>query len=401
MRDDVVITGIGACGVWGEGAGELWRAAVGARGLASFEARTIEEKRIPTCRCATPRLAPEFVRTLRGCDPASVFALAAGLEAARDAGLDKTPAPAERVACVMGTSRGPATTWAQSVVAHHEGARLGPSGLAPGTLVAVAGPVAASLGVQGPSMVVSAACSSGAHALAVGAMLIRAGAADVVIAGGADAPLHAAVVEPFFRAGLIAQHEDATRACRPFDRDRNGAVLGEGAGVLVIESRRSAAARGARVRAVLAGAGMAGDGGPRTNIDEQATGLLRSMEQAAADAGLQARDIGHINAHGTGTLRNDAAEALAIEKFFGGNRPACSATKPVTGHCAGASAAMEVILCVQALENQALPPTANCENPAFDLDVVRGEARAARLNAACSTSLGFWGVASCIIVTRA
>ncbi|MFM7102092.1 MAG: beta-ketoacyl-[acyl-carrier-protein] synthase family protein, partial [Verrucomicrobiota bacterium] len=250
-------------------------------------------------------------------------------------------------------------------------------------------------GLRGPSATVSASCASAALAIGMAAEQIVLGKAELMLAGGAEAPLVPAVLAPLEAAGILGSQEDPARACRPFDRTRNGLCPGEGAAFLVLESADSAARRGVRPLARLSGWGSALDAAGRTGVEESGEGLEEVVGQALAWAGWERESLDYVNTHGTGTRLNDAVEARALARFLGersGVVP-CSSTKPVTGHCLGATPALEALLCLGALRHQRVPPTANClqPDPGCALDLVTGQARAATLRRVLSTAHGFWG----------
>jgi 3-oxoacyl-(acyl-carrier-protein) synthase len=251
---------------------------------------------------------------------------------------------------------------------------------------------------------VSAACASAAAAVGLAADQILLGRAEWVLAGGAEAPLHELCVKQLLAAGVLGSHPDPRLACRPFDVSRNGTVLGEGAAFLVLESLASARRRGARVHARLAGWAAGADGRHCTAPREDGQGLLRVMQQALARAGATPSRLDYINAHGTGTRRNDPLEVVALRGLLGERLAAvpCSSTKPVTGHCLGAAAAVEAVVCVLALQRQTVPPTAACDrsDPECPIDVVPGEARPAPLRLVMSNSLGFWGNNAALVFSR-
>jgi 3-oxoacyl-[acyl-carrier-protein] synthase II len=216
-----------------------------------------------------------------------------------------------------------------------------------------------------------------------------------MLAGGADAPLHDAIVRQLLSTGILGSHADPRQACRPFDATRNGTILGEGAAFLVLESLASARRRGARVHAHLAGWAMGSDYLHCTAPREDGEGLFQVMTRALAQAGLPAQRLDYVNAHGTGTRLNDRLEVVALRRLLGDRlaEVPCSSTKPVTGHCLGAAAALEAVVSVLALQGETVPPTACCTDldPECPIDAVQGSARRAPLRAVMSNSLGFWG----------
>ena len=260
------------------------------------------------------------------------------------------------------------------------------------------------LGAGGPCLTVSATCASAAYAICLAAQQIALGEAEIMVAGGADAPLRDAVIRLTLAAGILGSHADPRRSCRPFDVTRDGTLIGEGAAFLVLESLESARRRGAAVHARLLGWAMAADTTHRISPREDGEGLVRAMRRALHIGGLDPEEIDYVNAHGTGTLLNDRIEALAMRRVLGDHlgRVACSSTKPVTGHCLGASSALEAVITILSLRDQIAPPTANCLDldPECRLDVVMGKARPMAMKVAMSNSLGFWGKNASLIFSR-
>jgi 3-oxoacyl-[acyl-carrier-protein] synthase II len=247
------------------------------------------------------------------------------------------------------------------------------------------------------------ACASGAEALALALDLLRAGRADVVVAGGAESCVHPLPIAGFAQMrALSTRHDEPEAASRPYDKGRDGFVLGEGAGILVLETEEHAAARGARVHGRLAGAGIASDAHHVTAPDPAGTGAARSITLALRDAGLTPADIGSINAHATSTPLGDIAEAEAFRIALGDVRPAVTATKSCTGHLLGAAGAVEALTAVLTVRAGLVPAIRNLDDPddAVDLDVVRIAPRALAHDAALSTSFGFGGHDVSLVVTR-
>jgi 3-oxoacyl-(acyl-carrier-protein) synthase len=385
-------------GAWtaaGMGVDALWRAALAGRGLATWQAMppSVAHGCLPVCAAPTPGATQIPLRKARRADRSIRFALAAAWEAWRDAGLDRSPVAPERIAIVAGTSRGPVWTAADAVEQLARG-QMRPSTAAHATLASLSGTLAELCGAAGPSFVVSAACASSATAMATAAQLLLSGVADVALAGGAEAPLHPAVLAQLHAAGVLAMAGDPARACRPFDTGRSGTVLGEGAGFLVLETAASALARKVRSHARLAGWGLATEPGERAGMSDDSHGLVRAMQDALGLAGLPPEAIGHVNAHGTGTVLNDRQEARAMVQVFSqGTSPWVCSTKPVTGHCMGAAAALESILAIQAMNTGWVPPTANCDtpDPGCALPLVRTVPQPCASAAVMTNSSGFWG----------
>ncbi|MEZ6233601.1 MAG: beta-ketoacyl synthase N-terminal-like domain-containing protein [Phycisphaerales bacterium] len=271
-------------------------------------------------------------------------------------------------------------------------------------------------------MGVSAACASGAHAIATGARMILSGEADAVVAGASDAVLSAITLAQFDAAGLLASHDDPARACRPFDVGRNGTVFGEGAGAVVLERESHAHRRGAPVLARLLGWGLSADACGRIDPDPSGAGLERAVRASLEMARVGRGGVAYVNLHGTGTRANDAAEAGVMTRVFGDlrdragadaaragsvgtsptdtdGRPWVGSTKGATGHCVGATASIEAIVAVEALRRRFVPPSANLATPDPTLDArfVVGEPRAIGAGAAMSISAGFWGLNACLV----
>lgn len=389
----VVITGLGAFTAVGPTVQDLWEAVRVGRTQAQWH--EFNGQRIPVCAAADPELEAPELRRLRRMDRSIQFAGVAAWEAWNDAGLiEQAPAP-ERIAIFAGTSRGPLGTVLDSQRAHAAGERIRPSVAPNSTIGCLSGSLSTVFGARGPCLTISVACASGAAALALAAQQILSGTVDVALAGGAEAPLCDLILAQLQSARVLASHHEPRLACRPFDSARNGTVIGEGAAFLVLESLASARQRGARIYARLAGWAIGSEGSERTGISEESECLRRNMSEALAMAQLPVEALGYINAHGTGTDLNDRMEACAISKAFAGSRKdlATSSTKAVTGHCLGATAAIEAVISVLALEHQCLPPTANCFEQAADcpIELVLGQAKDSAFTAALSNSAAFWG----------
>ncbi|NLU67052.1 beta-ketoacyl-[acyl-carrier-protein] synthase family protein [Streptomyces sp. HNM0574] len=344
------------------------------------------------------------VATQRLMDRFSQLAVIAAREAVADAGLDASVWDSGRVAVVIGSAHGGLPFYdEQSAVLAERGPRRVSPKLAPLTVVnGAASSVATDLGAHGPSFGVSTACSSGTVAIGTAHQLLRCGAVDVAVAGGAESPLSRLLIASACTMRAVSTRRDEpTRACRPFDAERDGFVVGEGAGLLVMERPEHAAARGARVRAGVAGYGASSDAHSAVAPDPEGNGIERALRTALADADVAARDIGHVNAHGTSTVMNDQIESGVLGRVLGAH-PLVTSTKGRTGHTLGAAGGIESALTVLALEHGLVPPTANLENQDLNItaDVVAKEARAARLDAAVKTSLGFGGHNAVLVLTR-
>jgi 3-oxoacyl-[acyl-carrier-protein] synthase II len=339
-------------------------------------------------------------------DPFIQYGLAAALMATGDAGLAGAYSQ-HRTGVLVGSGRGGVQTTEQNMAAlRSRGPKAVSPFFTPMSLVNMAsGFIAMKLGARGPCLDVSTACSTGTHAVGEAMKIIQRGDADVMIAGGAEAALTPLIFAGFCQArALSRRNHDPQRASRPFDRDRDGFVLAEGAGVLVLEEISKAEQRGARVYAELAGYGLSCDAYHYTSPDPEGRGPARAMSLALADAGLQPEEIGYVNAHGTSTVPNDRIETLAIKTAFGGHaqRLAVSASKSMLGHMLGAAGAVEAAVTAMTLLEGIVPPTINCENPdpECDLDYVPDRARRHDLRAAMSNSLGFGGINASLVLKK-
>ncbi|WP_103256041.1 beta-ketoacyl-[acyl-carrier-protein] synthase family protein [Tabrizicola aquatica] len=329
-------------------------------------------------------------------DRVTQYALVAGAEALAMAGLVGPLGP--RAGVILGTAAGGIRTWEDSYRAvFAEGKNRVPPLVVPRLMHnAAASHLSIRHGAGGPVLSVSSACASANHALGLALQQIRAGAADVMLAGGSEAMLCFGGVKAW--EGLRVLSPDM---CRPFSLGRKGMVIGDGAGVLVLEAEDHARARGAPVLAELAGFGMTADAGDIVAPDPE--GAARAMRAALADAGLGPQEVGYVNAHGTGTLLNDRSETRALRAVFGEAPPPVSSTKAMHGHAIGATGALEAIACVMALREGLLPPTVGFQAPDPDcaLDVVANVARPARVEAALSNAFAFGGLNAVLALRRA
>lgn len=400
--DEVLVTGMGATTPLGADVAGTWEALLaGKSGIAPIGAPWADRLpvRIAGGMYRDPYSEVERVRRRR-LDRSQAAALVAAEEAWADAGRPRVEA--ERLAVVVGTGIGGALTMLdQYDVLNQRGRRaMSPytvPRLMPNGASAV---VSLMLGARAGTHAPTSACASGAEAIAVGALLIRAGRADVVVAGGTDACLHPLSLGAFAQMRALSLRNDAPeQASRPFDRQRDGFVMSEGAGMVVLERADFARSRGARAHAALAGAGVTSDAHDITLPD--AGGQVRAIEEALRDAGLTGGDIGHVNAHATGTPQGDVAESRAVMSAVGGH-PVVTANKSSTGHLLGASGAVEAILTVLALKESVVPPVRNLEEAGdgIELDLVRGQPRRAEAGAALSTSFGFGGHNVVLAFTR-
>ncbi|MFF1836612.1 beta-ketoacyl-[acyl-carrier-protein] synthase family protein [Streptomyces sp. NPDC058231] len=345
------------------------------------------------------------VATHRLMDRFSQLAVIAAREAVADAGLGPAVWDGARVAVVIGSAHGGLPFYdEQHATLTGRGARRVSPKLAPLSVVnGAASSVATDLGVHGPSQAVSTACSSGTVAIGTAHQMLRTGACDIVIAGGAESVCSRLLIASACQLRAVStRRDDPGAACRPFDTHRDGFVVGEGAGLLVLEHPEHARARGATIRAHVAGYGASSDAYSAVAPDPEGLGIERALRTALADAGLAGADIGHVNAHGTSTVSNDLIESAMLRRVLG-DRPLVTSTKAMTGHTLGAAGGIETALTVLALQHQLVPPTVNLDapDPEITVDVVSKEARAGVFDAAVKTSLGFGGHNAALVLTRA
>ncbi|WP_030694416.1 beta-ketoacyl synthase [Streptomyces globisporus] len=333
------------------------------------------------------------------------MAIIAAREAVTHAALDPEDWNAPRVGVVLGVGANSLSTYPVEFARFRDGHadKVSPFALPRSVPNMVAGAVSLDLGAQGPSFTTSSACASGTTALAVACDLLRSGACDIVISGGSESGTSAMCSVTFGQMQALSRRcHDPAGASRPFDADRDGFVLGEGAGILVLERTTHARARGAHPLAYLTGHGSSSDAHHYTSPHPEGDGLARAIRSALTDADLASYDIGHVNAHGTSTELNDKAEAQALRRVFR-RPPPVTANKSVIGHSLGAAGAIEAALTVLTLQHQLIPPTANLDrmDPAIDLDVVTKIPRPARIDAALTVSSGFGGQNAALVLTRA
>ncbi|MFD7447842.1 beta-ketoacyl-[acyl-carrier-protein] synthase family protein [Kitasatospora sp. NPDC059827] len=334
------------------------------------------------------------------------LAIVAAREAVADAGLDPTGWDGARVGVVVGCGLGGVATWEKQ---HRSLLEAGPrsvSALLIPMLIPnmVAGHVAMEFGARGPNLVTATACASGATAIGTALDLLRNDVCDVVLAGGTESGVVPLMVSGFAQMGALSagRLDDPSAASRPFDAGRDGFVIAEGSGMLVLERPEDARARGARVRALVAGYGASADAHHMTAPDPEGTGMTAALRSALAQAGADPQDVDHVNAHGTSTPLNDAVEARALRKALGAGA-AVTSTKGVLGHALGAAGAIEAGLTVLAVERSLVPPTANLStlDPEVEVDVVTGAARHRDIEVAVSNSFGFGGQNAVLAFTAA
>jgi len=396
------VTGIGLVTPAGIGVSESWNYVLKGESVAAPDPELAD---LPVdFSCRVPGFDPVAVvgpkRSWR-MDRVQMLSIAAARQAVEDAGLVAGHWNGARVGVVVGTGLGGmGTLESQHSAMRDKGAGKVSALTLPMFLINMAaGQLAIELGARGPNLTVSTACASGATAIGVARDLLRSGAADVVVAGGADAGVTPMTVASFAKMNALStRRSDPRTASRPFDSDRDGFVIAEGAGMVVLESEDHARARGARVRGKIIGYGASADAHHVTAPDPQGVGAEQAIRTALADGDVAASDVEYINAHGTSTRLNDSVEASTINRVFG-TRPAVSSTKGAIGHTLGAAGAIEAIYSVLALEHGVVPPTANLVNPdpEIDLDLV-GSPRGGAYQVAMSNSFGFGGANAVLVL---
>jgi 3-oxoacyl-[acyl-carrier-protein] synthase II len=394
MPRRVVVTGAGVITSIGTGVEDFWDALANGRS----GARLVDPDAIgPAVACAVDGFDPEALfgrRDARRMDRCAQLAAGAARLALDDAGGD-LGLPPERIGASVGSAHGGALTLADAYRALEErGAdRISPFAIPLSLTNVAAASTARTLGLRGPSAAPCTACAAGADAIGVALSAIRDGRADAMLAGGADAPLAPLVIAGYRTLGALAgTARPAEEASRPFDRGRDGFVIAEGAGVLVLEELEHARARGARIYAELAGYGQSCDAGHLTDPDQTGEGPAAAIRAALADAGVDAEAVGYVNAHATSTPSGDAAEARAIARA-GLGAAAVSSTKSMHGHALGGAGGIEAVASLLPLVRGVLPPTINLVDPDEDvgLNHVAGTAREASVEAVLSNSFGFGG----------
>ena len=398
-RRRIAVTGIGPVTPIGTGVEEFWAAMVagksGAGPITRFDATDFKSKVAAEIDGfeITDYLPAKNARRL---DRFSQLAYAAATLALADAGMKPSDPDPARVGMVIGSGIGGIGLWEEE---HTKMLKRGPRFVSPSLIAmmipnAAAGSLAIEFGFTGPNECTVTACASSGHAIARAMEYIRTGAADVVLVGGAESCISPMSVASFCSArALTTRNDDPEHASRPFDRDRDGFVIGEAATVLVFEAMDHARNRGARILAEAIGYGLSSDAYHVVAPHPDGAGASAAMTAALADAQLAPGEVGYINAHATSTDLGDASEAKAVRKVFGSQPPPTSATKSMTGHLLGAAGATEAAASILAMLRDKLPPTINYENPdpECDLDVVPNQARSAHVDVVMSNSFGFGG----------
>ena len=407
-RRRVVITGLGCISPVGNTVATAWDAIVAGRtGIATvtrFDASVLPvhfagEVKDFNVESYLP------AKEARHMDTFIHFGIAAGLQAIDDCGIEISDANADRIGVMVGSGIGGLPLIEETHADYTaKGARRISPFFVPGSIInMISGHLSILRGLKGPNLAAVTACTTGLHSIGLAARLIQAGDADVMVTGGAESTISPLGIGGFAAArALSTRNDDPATASRPWDRDRDGFVLGEGAGVMVIEEYEHAKARGARIYAELSGVGFSGDAFHMTAPDQD--GPKRCMLNAMRDAGLNASEVGYINAHGTSTPLGDKNETQAIKAAFGEHAKAVriSSTKSMTGHLLGGAGGLEAVFTVLALHHQVCPPTINIFNqdPECDLDYCANEAKPGSFKAALKNNFGFGGTNGSLVFTR-
>jgi 3-oxoacyl-[acyl-carrier-protein] synthase II len=400
-RRRVAVTGVGMVSPVGIGREECWDNLLAGRSgigpITRFDAKDFESTIAGEIKDFDPtRWMPK--REVKRVDIYAQYAMAASREAVSDSGVDLAAEDATRCGCVIGTGIGGLPTIEKQYERFLEkGPRKVSAFLVTKMMAnAASGLVAIQMGLKGPNHGCVSACASGAHSVGDAFRIIQDGRADLMVTGGSEAPITFLGISGFNALkALSTRNDDPERASRPFERDRDGFVVGEGSGALVLEELGRARARGAHIYAELLGFGSSCDAYHITAPDETADGPARAMRWALSDAGVDAADVDYVNAHGTSTVYNDRVETQALKMVFGdrAEKVAVSSTKSMTGHLLGGTGALEAAITALAIEKGVVPPTINYENPdpECDLDYVPNSAREMQVSVAISNSLGFGG----------
>lgn len=406
----VVITGLGIVAPVGLNVKECWDNILAGRSgispITHFDATDFPVRFAGTVRGfeVTDYMSPKDARKMDGFIH---YGIAAGVQAIRDSGIEVTEANAERIGVAIGSGIGGLTSIENNHAALNKGGprKISPFFVPSSIINMISGNLSIMYGMQGPNIAIVTACTTGTHNIGEAARIIVHGDADVMIAGGAEMASSPLGMGGFAAArALSTRNDDPEAASRPWDMDRDGFVLGDGAGVLVLEEYEHAKARGANIYAELVGFGMSGDAYHMTLPAEGGAGAVRCMRAAMRDAGINPGDVQYINAHGTSTPAGDKAEVTGIKTVFGDHamKVAVNSTKSMTGHLLGAAGGIEAVFSALAIRDQVSPPTINqfTPDPECDLDFVPNEARHMNIEVAISNSFGFGGTNGTLVLRR-
>jgi 3-oxoacyl-[acyl-carrier-protein] synthase II len=411
MERRVVVTGLGVVTPIGHDVGTFWANLIagqcGVDTITAFDASAFDTRIAAEVRNFDAAPAFPSPKEVRRNDRYSQFGVHAAWQALKDSGLDLDKIDRDRAGVMIGSGIGGLATTCDQ---HKVLLERGPGRMSPFTIPMLisnmcSGLVSMYWGLRGPNIATVSACATSTHALGEAWRTIKMGDADVIVAGGAEATIIPIGIGGFCAMkAMSTRNHDPKRASRPFDKDRDGFVMGEGAGVLILEELGHAKARGARIYAEIAGYGNTADAHHLTAPSPGGEGASRCMKMALRNAGLNPEDISYINCHGTATPQGDIAETQAIKTVFGehARKLAISSTKGATGHMLGAAGAVETVVCVKAIENDVVPPTINYEtpDPECDLDCVPNQARELTVNAIVNNSFGFGGHNATIVAKK-
>ena len=406
----VVVTGLGAVTPLGLDVATSWQGicagASGAANIDQFDASAFTTRFSASVKSFSVEGYLES-RDARRMDPFIQYGMVAGIQAFRDSGFEVTDKNAHRVGCAICSGIGGIGSIEDTaMLVEQKGPKRISPFFVPGAIInMIAGNLSILYNLQGPNLAVVTACTTGTHNIGLGARLIAAGDVDAMLVGGAEMATTPVGIGGFAAArALSTRNDDPERASRPWDADRDGFVLGDGAGILMLESYDSAKARGAHIYCELTGFGMSGDAYHMTSPPEDGRGAAAAMQQALNDAELAPADIDYVNAHGTSTAAGDLAETLAIKAVFGDHAPelAVSSTKSMIGHLLGAAGSVEAILTILALRDGVAPPTINLDDPSpgCDLNYVPHHAQERIMRHALSNSFGFGGTNGSLIFSQ-
>jgi 3-oxoacyl-[acyl-carrier-protein] synthase II len=407
----VVVTGLGIVSPVGNDVASAWSAILAGRSGIG-----------PVTRIDTTTFSTHFggeirqldiepylsVKDARRMDAFMQYGVIAGMQAMRDSGLEVTEANSDRIGILMGSGMGGLESIEETYDKYletHSPKKVSPFFI-PGSIInLVSGHLSIAFNITGPNLAVATACTTSTHALGMAMRMIQYGEVDAMLAGGSEMATCVTGMSGFAQARALSQrNSDPQAASRPWDKDRDGFVMGDGAGAMMLEEYESAKARGAKIYAEICGFGMSGDAFHVTSPPEDGEGARKAMVKALADAGLSAEQVQYVNAHATSTELGDRAETTAIRRAFGAaaDKLAVSSTKSMTGHLLGAAGAVEAIFCVLALRDQVAPPTINLDQPGegCDLDYVPKHARQMPLEYVLSNSFGFGGTNGSLIFRR-
>lgn len=406
----VVVTGMGILSPVGNSVESAWQAVInGQSGISPIEHFDTSAYTTHFAGMVKDFDASEYfpAKDAKKMDLFIQYGIAAGIQALKDSGLEITEDNAERVGVAIGSGIGglQAIEDCKMTIVERGPRRISPF-FVPGSIInMIAGNLSIMYGMKGPNLAITTACTTATHCIGLAARMIQYGDADVMLAGGAEKATTPVGLGGFCAARALSQrNDDPQAASRPWDKDRDGFVLGDGAAVLMLEEYESAKKRGAKIYAEITGFGMSGDAYHMTSPSEGGEGAYRAMRNALTDAGLEAEKVDYINAHGTSTKAGDVAETQAVIRLMGeaAEKVAVSSTKSMTGHALGAAGALEAVFTVLALRDQVAPPTINLDNPdeACTLNYVPKVAQKMRIDHALSNSFGFGGTNGSLLFSR-